>query len=175
MRIGGYMARKYTKKKIELEEYDDKPSIEKVYRNSIKLLLGIQPGDKDPLALAIDLVPDENIRKSGVMANSMTYLEKRVWSFIGKKNNPWQFVPQFPIGPYILDFFSPMHKAALEADGPEHLKTIKADQKRDEYLEKLGIKTMRLTPSDFARYKSSFIIEYIEGFLNVAAKQREEK
>jgi very-short-patch-repair endonuclease len=80
-----------------------------------------------------------------------TKLEQKVWKMLGGPNNPWKFRTQVVIGPYIADFLSRKVMMCIEADGPEHLKTVEEDNKRDAWFEKQGILTLRLTYADFVR------------------------
>lgn len=48
----------------------------------------------------------------------------------------------------ILDFYLPASKLAVECDGSAHRTTKKYDAERDEFLESLGIKTIRFTNSE---------------------------
>jgi very-short-patch-repair endonuclease len=95
----------------------------------------------------------------------MTDLEKKVWKWLGGKNNPWGFEPQVPVGPYTLDFFSRRYMLAIEADGPEHQKTVCEDAARDAELEKLGILTLRLTNADFVKYSKQRLFDLVEEFI----------
>lgn len=58
-----------------------------------------------------------------------------------------EFIKQHPIGPYIADFYFPYSRVVVEADGRQHYtdKGMKHDRERAEYMERLGIKTVRFT------------------------------
>ncbi len=60
------------------------------------------------------------------------------------------FYRQRIIGNYILDFYCSKAKLALEVDGGQHFSDEgKAkDMKRNEYLEKMGIRVLRFTNRD---------------------------
>jgi very-short-patch-repair endonuclease len=64
--------------------------------------------------------------------------------------NGYQFYRQRIIVNYIVDFYCPKAKLVVEVDGWRHFhgKTEAADQKRDEYLKKLGIKVLRYSDTD---------------------------
>ena len=53
-----------------------------------------------------------------------------------------KFRRQHPIGPYALDFYCPELALCIEVDGEQH--DPLRDQQRDQYLEALGIKTIRI-------------------------------
>ena len=57
----------------------------------------------------------------------------------------YKFRRQHPIDPYILDFYSPSLKLAIELDGSGHAYSLreKRDQRRDEFLARQGIAVVR--------------------------------
>ena len=63
------------------------------------------------------------------------------------------FIPQFPLGPYRLDFMvtSPSgEKYDLEVDGDQHWssESVRHDERRDAYVEGKGFKVLRITARD---------------------------
>jgi len=46
---------------------------------------------------------------------------------------------------YILDFYFPLRRLAVEIDGPSHKSREQYDRKRDKRLSTVGIETMRIT------------------------------
>jgi adenine-specific DNA-methyltransferase len=56
-----------------------------------------------------------------------------------------KFFRQYSIGPYILDFYSPNMKLAVELDGGQHnqCESKEYDAVRSEYLKAKGIEVMR--------------------------------
>lgn len=60
----------------------------------------------------------------------------------------FKFKRQHSIGPYILDFYCPDKKLAIELDGSQHLNNKEYDQERDNYLLALDIKTVRFWNSE---------------------------
>ena len=74
----------------------------------------------------------------------MTDEEKKVWYQILKGHVP-KFHRQRIIGNYIVDFFCPKLKLIIEIDGYQHFyeENKEYDNKRTEYLEKLGFFVLR--------------------------------
>jgi len=62
----------------------------------------------------------------------------------------FQFNRQKPIGNYIVDFYCDKAKLVVEIDGGQHYEyqNILEDKKREEYLIKSGLKTIRFTNLD---------------------------
>jgi len=56
-----------------------------------------------------------------------------------------KFRRQVPRGRYIMDFYCPEHKAAVELDGSVHAAQADYDQARDEALKENGIRILHLS------------------------------
>jgi very-short-patch-repair endonuclease len=67
-----------------------------------------------------------------------------MWELLRKKRTGFAFRRQYPISPYVLDFYCPETKVCVEVDGEQHLTRVESDIRRDEYLVGLGIKTIRV-------------------------------
>ena len=81
----------------------------------------------------------------------MTGAEILFWSKLkGKQLKGLQFYRQKTIGNYIVDFYCPGAKLVVELDGGQHFtdKIGKKDTQRDKYLNKLGVKVLRIPDSD---------------------------
>lgn len=61
-----------------------------------------------------------------------------------------KFRRQYSIGNFIIDFYCPEIKLAVEIDGATHgtPEELRYDAKRQKYLENLGIKVKRYTNTD---------------------------
>ncbi len=66
----------------------------------------------------------------------MSATERRLWSVLRRDQLGCRFRRQFPVGPYVLDFFCPERRLCVEVDGP--------DEDRDRFLRELGIRTLRI-------------------------------
>lgn len=89
--------------------------------------------------------------------NTRKYLRKlpvgceiKLWSGIRQKQLGYKFRRQFGIGKYIVDFYCPELKLAIEIDGATHCtdKEIEHDKIRQAYIESLGIKIIRYSNID---------------------------
>ena len=80
-----------------------------------------------------------DLRKHGTPA------EGGMWARLkGRQVGGLLFRRQFSIDNYILDFYCPELKVALELDGESHMSHLYEDRQRDQYLlERYGIKTIR--------------------------------
>ena len=81
-----------------------------------------------------------NLRKN------MTPWERKLWyQFL--RNFPVKFRRQQSIGNYIVDFYCASAKFVIELDGGQHYEQngIVKDEKRDDFLNSLGISVMRIS------------------------------
>ena len=72
--------------------------------------------------------------------------ERALWAKVRNKQFfGMKFFRQYSIGPYILDFYCPTVKLAVELDGGQHNQSDKRerDAARSEYLKAQGIDVMR--------------------------------
>lgn len=80
------------------------------------------------------------------LRNNLTPAEATLWKALQKSQiEGRKFRRQHSVGNYILDFYCPKEKLAIELDGHEHF-TVNGDERdfiRDEYLRTLNIKVLR--------------------------------
>lgn len=80
------------------------------------------------------------------LRSNLTPAEATLWRYLqNKKLNGRKFRRQHSVGNYILDFYCPQEKLAIELDGAYHFTGAgyEADQERDSYLKHLGIRVLR--------------------------------
>ena len=82
------------------------------------------------------------------LRTEMTDNERLLWSRLRKKQLLGiQFYRQKPIGDYIVDFYAPKAKLAVEVDGSQHLESayVQNDAYRDAYLAAQGLRVLRFS------------------------------
>lgn len=86
-------------------------------------------------------------QKRRILRKGMTFCEKILWIHLRRKQLGVRFVRQYSIDQFVIDFYSPEIKFAIELDGDVHNDPIQKeyDAKRQEYLETFGITFLRLT------------------------------
>ncbi|MFH0891208.1 MAG: endonuclease domain-containing protein [Candidatus Falkowbacteria bacterium] len=86
----------------------------------------------------------QTLRKQPIIA------EKRLWSKLRHQELGYKFRRQHGIGKYIVDFYCPKLKFIVELDGDTHSteEEIIYDDKRQKYLEKLGLVVKRYWNSE---------------------------
>lgn len=93
----------------------------------------------------------------------MTEAEKKLWRKLRKKQFlNLRFHRQYSIGKYILDFYCPEERIAIELDGSQHLEDdIKInDNARTLFLESLGIRVLRFQNQEVNNLQS--VLDTIE-------------
>jgi len=102
----------------------------------------------------------EHIKKRQYLRNNMTKAEIVLWSKLkGKQLNGLKFRRQHGINNYVVDFYCPELKLAIEIDGDVHAydSRIAYDKQRQKDIEALGIKVLR--------YANTDVLNNIEGVL----------
>lgn len=77
-----------------------------------------------------------------------TYCEKLVWRFLRNRQMlGYKFKRQYSVDHFVIDFYCPELKLALEIDGDVHElpEQKEYDKERQKYLEKFGISFIRIT------------------------------
>ena len=94
------------------------------------------------------------------LRNNLTPAEATLWKAIQRNQlDGRKFRRQHSIGNYILDFYCPGEKLAIELDGQQHFTASgsERDYNRDEYLKTLNIKVLR--------FENREVFENLEGVL----------
>ncbi len=95
--------------------------------------------------------------------------EKIIWDRIRNRQiEDCKFRRQYSVDKFVIDFYSPILKLAIEIDGESHFKEGAAeyDRERQMYIESLGIKFIRFTNND--------VYDNLDGVLeSIALKVRE--
>ena len=81
------------------------------------------------------------------LRKNMTYCEKLVWMYLRKRQMKYRFLRQYSVDHYVIDFYCPKLKLAVEVDGDVHDSSDQKeyDKNRQEYLESFGISFVRIT------------------------------
>ncbi len=90
----------------------------------------------------------------------MTDAENLLWSKIRRKQLvDCQFYRQRIIGSFIVDFYCPKAKLVVEVDGGQHYNEpqIAKDKKREDYLQKLGMRVLRFSDEEILRNTSEVL------------------
>src|SRR5262249_45820460 len=78
------------------------------------------------------------LRRNSAPAERILWKTLRARRFAGFK-----FRRQRPVGPFIVDFYCPSCALVVELDGESHLGQESSDQRRQTYLEGMGLLVLR--------------------------------
>jgi len=84
--------------------------------------------------------------------------ERLMWSWLrGRRFATYKFRRQMPLGPHVLDFFCAEAALNIEVDGFQHGRPdhADADTRRDEWLDRRGIKVLRFWNTRLRRDKEA--------------------
>lgn len=80
------------------------------------------------------------------LRQNQTETEKLLWKYLrGKQLANSKFFRQYSAGPYIIDFYCPTKRLAIELDGGQHAEVHQQahDERRSSYLRQKGITVLR--------------------------------
>ncbi len=80
------------------------------------------------------------------LRHHLTPAEAKLWTLLKSKSlNHIKFRRQFSVDKYVLDFYCPESKLAIELDGEGHWQDVQIlhDEKRKQFLEEQGIRVLR--------------------------------
>ncbi len=100
------------------------------------------------------------------LRKKVTPAEAVLWKYIkSEKLNGIKFRRQYSINNYILDFYCPEFKIAIELDGTHHFSEegIINDSERDDYLKSIGIKVLR--------FENDLIMKRLETVLSIILEE----
>ena len=103
-----------------------------------------------------------NLRKEGTSA------EATLWRFLQRSQlKGRKFRRQHSTGNYILDFYCPSERLAIELDGKEHYTSagFERDQEREAYLNKLNIRVIRFENEEIF-WNIEVVLEKITSYFN---------
>ena len=104
------------------------------------------------MARVFNLAYKKDFRRS--LRSHMPQAEVILWSKLQRRQlGGYKFRRQYGVGKYIVDFYCPKLKLAIEIDGPSHfVEGAKArDEFRQKYIEGFGIRVVRFTNEDVRR------------------------
>ena len=101
------------------------------------------------------------------LRRQMTAAEVALWVMIKNKQiNGERFLRQYSVSHYVLDFYCPKYKLAVELDGAGHFtdEGREYDEKRTEYLNTVGIRVIRFENLEVFNYPGQ-VLEEIKKYL----------
>lgn len=102
------------------------------------------------------------------LRNNLTLAEAVLWRILkGKKLDGRKFRRQHSVGYYILDFYCPAERLAIELDGAHHFteEGRRKDAVRTKYLNSLNIKVVRFENVEVLQ-NAQGVVDEIRGHFN---------
>ena len=86
------------------------------------------------------------VAKARALRRMMSQPEARLWQVLRTRPDGLEFRRQHPVGPYVLDFYCPSAKLAVEVDGEAHGmgENPARDSARDAWLSERGFRICRI-------------------------------
>ena len=106
--------------------------------------------------------PKLTIRRARDLRRRLTLPEVILWTALRRSRlGGLRFRRQHPIGPYIVDFFCPALRLAIEVDGQahEHPDSLRHDRRCTEWLNREGVEVFRIS--------ARAVLENLDGVLLV--------
>jgi very-short-patch-repair endonuclease len=111
-------------------------------------------------------LPVKDLRElAKTLRKNQTEAEGYLWQFLrDRRLAGYKFRRQYPIGNYILDFYCPQKKLAIELDGGQHGtdRGLAYDQQRATILEKYGIKVLRYWDNEVFQNTNDILDDIIQ-------------
>lgn len=83
------------------------------------------------------------------LRRDQTDAERRLWYYLrNKRLNGFKFFRQYSVGAYILDFYCPKCRLAIEVDGGQHMDNAAQDAQRTHFLNEQNIRVVRFWNND---------------------------
>jgi very-short-patch-repair endonuclease len=95
-------------------------------------------------------VSQEQRTRACELRQNSTLAERKLWSGLRNYASEYKFRRQYPIGPFIADFYSPDLALVIEVDGDTHCteEAIQYDAERSRYLVRQGLRVKRYNNLD---------------------------
>lgn len=92
-----------------------------------------------------------------------TLAERKMWYLLLRaKKMKFKFIRQKPLGNYVVDFYCSRLLMAIELDGESHDGKEHYDLKRDDDLQKIGVKVLHYLNSDILKNLEGTYIHLME-------------
>jgi very-short-patch-repair endonuclease len=90
--------------------------------------------------------PKPTQQKARALRAEMSLPEVKLWQILRGRPAGLKFRRQHPAGPYVLDFFCPLRRLAIEIDGEAHNRgdQPERDAARDAWLAEHGVSVCRI-------------------------------
>lgn len=100
-----------------------------------------------------------NVDRARALRRDMTGPERHLWQHLRSRQlDGLKFRRQYPLGPFVLDFYCAEASLAVEVDGESHVGCGEADAARDRWLREQGVRVIRVTNDDVLRETEAVLL-----------------
>jgi very-short-patch-repair endonuclease len=106
----------------------------------------------------------ETVSNARQLRKQLTPPEARLWVALRRRGlGGLKFRRQHPLGAYVLDFYCPSARLAVEVDGMQHVTEEQAahDRGRDRWLHEQGVRVLRI-PAHAVRDELERVLDVID-------------
>ncbi len=97
------------------------------------------------------------------LRNNQTYAEKILWMSLRRRQIcDVRFLRQYSVNYFVIDFYAPKIKLAIEVDGSSHIGKEDYDKSRQDYIEDFGIRVIRFTNENVIGNINKVIAQIVE-------------
>jgi very-short-patch-repair endonuclease len=106
-------------------------------------------GNPRPVLHVTDARRALTLQRAQRLRRLQTHCEWRMWNELqARRLAGMKFRRQHPMGPFIIDFYCPALRLAIEIDGPIHESRRSEDAARQGFLERQGLSFLRFTTDE---------------------------
>ena len=106
---------------------------------------------------------EQSLARARRLRQSAGVSEIVLWKLLRDKKVGFKFRRQYPIGPYVLDFFCPESDLAVEVDGELHALRVDRDASGDAWMLERGIETIRIPSLDLFEFTGKVAVSWLRG------------
>jgi very-short-patch-repair endonuclease len=95
----------------------------------------------------------KTVEKARQLRRALSPPKVALWQWLRSRPNGLKFRRQHPAGPYIVDFYCPSARLAIEVEGNGHdmAEQVAHDARRDAWLQAQGLRILRIRAVDIFR------------------------
>jgi very-short-patch-repair endonuclease len=104
------------------------------------------------------------VAKARTLRRSLSPSEARLWQYLRTRPEGLKFRRQHPAGPFILDFYCPAARLAIEVDGEAHGMGANParDLRRDRWLTEHGFVVLRIPAAELRAHFEGAVLQILE-------------
>ena len=104
----------------------------------------------------------EAVERARDFRQAPTRSEAAMWQGLrSRRLSGLRFRREHPVGPFVLDFYCPAHRLAVEVDGPIHAQQSRRDDLRQKLIEEHGIRFVCLTTAEVERDLDNALLKIV--------------